>query len=79
MHVLLGVGPGVIPGHAVPPNELEEVAGEQEVWLLCYLNVPAPNNQQNMDGWICNEGRRRGVGGILKLALFGFTLHVQAK
>lgn len=58
MHVLLGVGPGVIPGHPVPPIELEEVAGEKEVWLLCCPNVPAPNNQQKMDGWICNEGSR---------------------
>uniref|UniRef100_A0AAX7UUD3 Uncharacterized protein n=1 Tax=Astatotilapia calliptera TaxID=8154 RepID=A0AAX7UUD3_ASTCA len=45
-------------GHPVPPSELEEVAGEKEVWLLCCPNVPAPNNQQKMDGWICNEGSR---------------------
>lgn len=48
MHVLLGVGPGIIPGHAVPPNELEEVAGEKEVWAS--LQIAVPVTQTGMSG-----------------------------
>ncbi|TWW57747.1 R2DM Retrovirus-related Pol polyprotein from type II retrotransposable element [Takifugu flavidus] len=43
----------------IPPDELEEVAGEREVWdssLGCCPRDPTPDKRQRMDGWMDSGG-----------------------